>query len=116
MKSTICSPQTTTTKSDFVDADAIDACIALAWVELVALDDSALTGDDWLILCDDIDSGEIYRGWFMWHDCEVSDNWEAYDPLSDRRFVHKGKVFVKAAIDSIENARNKAIAQLEFVF
>jgi hypothetical protein len=115
MKSTICSPQITTTKSDSVDADAIDACTALAWVELVALDDSALTGDDWLVLCDDIDSGEIHRGWFIWHDSEVSGNWEAYDPLSDRRFVHKGKVFVKAAIDSIEDARNRAIAQLEFV-
>ncbi len=115
MKSTICSPSITTTKSDSVDAEAIDACTALAWVELVALDDSALTGDDWLVLCDDIDSGEIYRGWFLWHDCQVSGNWEAYDPLSDRRFVHKGKVFVKAAIDSIENARNKAIAQQEFV-
>lgn len=115
MKSTICSPSITTTKSDSVDADAIDACTALAWVELVALDEGALTGDDWLVLCDDIDSGEIYRGWFMWHDCEISGNWEAYDPLSDRRFVNKGKVFIKAAIDSIENARNKAIAQLEFV-
>jgi len=52
----------------------------------------------------------------MWHDSEVSGNWEAYDPLSDRRFVHKEQVFVKAAIDSIENARNRAIAQLEFVF
>ena len=115
MKSTLCSPQITTTKLDSVDADAIDACIALAWVDLVALDDSALTGDDWLVLCDDIDSGEIHRGWFIWHDCEISGNWEAYDPLSDRRFVHKEQVFVKSAIDSIENARNKAIAQQEFV-
>jgi hypothetical protein len=115
MKSTLCSPSTTATKPDLLDADAIDACTALAWVELVALDESALTGDDWLVLCDDIDSGEIYRGWFLWHDCEISRNWEAYDPLSDRRFVAKGKVFVKAAIDSIEDARNRAIAQLEFI-
>ncbi|PSB26298.1 hypothetical protein C7B69_11795 [filamentous cyanobacterium Phorm 46] len=115
MKSTLYSPTATATKSDSVDADAIDACTALAWVELVALDDSALTGDDWLVLCDDIDSGEIYRGWFMWHDCEVSGNWEAYDHLSDRRFVAKSQVFAKSAIDSIENARNKAIRQLEFV-
>ena len=71
MKSTLCSRSITTTKSDSVDADAIDACTALAWVELVALDNSALTGDDWLVLCDDIDSGEIYRGWFLWHDREV---------------------------------------------
>ncbi len=115
MKSTLCSRSITATKSDSIDTDAVEACTALAWVELVALDDSTLTGDDWLILCDDIDSGEIYRGWFLWHDCEVSGNWEAYDPLSDRRFVNKGKVFVKAAIDAIEKARNKAIAQLEFV-
>ena len=112
MKSTLCSPQPTATTSDLVDAEAIDACIALAWVELVALNASALTGDDWLVLCDDIDSGEIYRGWFLWHDREVSGNWEAYDPLSDRRFVKKGKVFLKAAIDSIEDARNRAITQV----
>ena len=97
----------TATESDSVDADAIDACTALAWVELVTLDTSTLKGDDWLALCDDIDSGEIYRCWFLWRDREVSGNWEAYDPLSDRRFVAKGKVFLKAAIDSIENARNQ---------
>ncbi|MEG4961646.1 MULTISPECIES: hypothetical protein [unclassified Microcoleus] len=115
MKSTLCSPQPTATKSDSVDAEVIDACTALAWVELVALDASALTGDDWLALCDDIDSGEIYRCWFLWCDREISGNWEAYDPLSDRRFVAKGKVLIKAAIDAIENSRNKAIAQLEFI-
>ncbi|MEG4227237.1 hypothetical protein QUA35_14895 [Microcoleus sp. N9_B2] len=110
MKSTLCSPQPIATKSDSVDADAIDACTALAWVELVALDASALTGDDWLALCDDIDDGEIYRCWFLWRDREVSGNWEAYDPLSDRRFVAKGKVFLKAAIDSFEDARNREVA------
>jgi hypothetical protein len=115
MKSALESPLATATKSDLVDADAIDACTALAWVELVALDASVLKGDDWLALCDDIDSGEIYRCWFLWHDREVSGNWEAYDPLSDRRFVAKGKVFLKARIDSIENARNRAIAQLKFI-
>jgi hypothetical protein len=107
MKSQLYSPTATATKSDLVDAEAIDACTALAWVELVALDASDLTGDDWLALCDDIDSGEIYRCWFLWRDREVSGNWEAYDPLSDRRFVAKGKVFLKAAIDSLEDARNR---------
>jgi hypothetical protein len=114
MKSVLESPLAIATKSDLIEAEAIDACTALAWVELVALDASVLKGDDWLALCDDIDSGEIYRCWFLWQDREVSGNWEAYDPLSDRRFVAKGKVFLKAAIDSIENARNRAIAQLEF--
>ena len=111
MKSQLYSPTATATKSDLVDAEAIDACTALAWVELVALDASDLTGDDWLALCDDIDSGEIYRCWFLWRDREVSGNWEAYDPLSDRRLVAKGKVFLKAAIDSLENARNRDAAQ-----
>ena len=110
MKSTLCSPQPTATQSNLVDAEAIDACTALAWIELIALDDSTLTGDDWLVLCDDIDSGEIYRCWFLWCDREVSGNWEAYDPLSDRRFVAKGKVFLKAAIDSLEDARNREVA------
>lgn len=115
MKSTLESQLATPTKSDLVDADPIDACTALAWVELVALDASVLKADDWLALCDNIDTGEIYRDWFLWHDREVSGNWEAYDPLSDRRFVAKGKVFIKATIDAIENTRNKAIAQLEFI-
>lgn len=115
MKSTLLPQLATPTQSDLIEADAIDACTALAWVELVALDASVLKGDDWLPLCDDIDRGEIYRDWFLWHDSEVSGNWEAYDPASDRRFVAKGKVFLKARIDGIENARNKAIAQLEFI-
>lgn len=112
MKSTLYSRTATATKSDLVDAEAIDACTALAWLDLVALDASVLTGDDWLLLCDDIDSGEIYRGWFLWCDREVSGNWEAYDPVIDRRFVAKEKVFLKAAIDSLEDARNRDIAQL----
>lgn len=109
MKPALELPRATATESDLVYADPIDACTAIAWVELVALDASTLAGDDWLALCDDIDSGEIYRCWFLWRDREVSGNWEAYDPLSDRRFVAKGKVFLKAAIDSIENTRNQAI-------
>jgi hypothetical protein len=114
MKSTLDSPLANATKSELVDADAVDACTALAWVELVALDASVLKGDDWLPLCDDIDNGEIYRCWFLWQDREVSGNWEAYDPLSDRRFVAKGKVFLKAAIDSIENARNQTTLDFRF--
>ncbi|HAT15613.1 MAG TPA: hypothetical protein DCS91_20360, partial [Microcoleaceae bacterium UBA11344] len=60
MKSTLLPQLATPTKSDLFDAEAIDACTALAWIELVALDADVLTGDDWLALCDDIDSGEIY--------------------------------------------------------
>ena len=115
MKSTLEFPLPTTTKCGLVDAEAIDACTALAWLELVALDANVLTGDDWLALCDDIDRGEIYRDWFLWQDAEVSGDWQAYDHLSDRRFVAQGKVFVKAMIDAIENGRNQAIAQLEFI-
>ncbi|MGL5058520.1 MAG: hypothetical protein ACRC62_00965 [Microcoleus sp.] len=102
-------PPTIATESDSIYADPIEACTALAWVELVALNSSSLTVDDWLALCDDIDSGEIYRCWFVWRDREVSGNWEAYDPLSDRRFVAKGKVFIKAAIDAIENIRDRVL-------
>ena len=115
MKSTLYSPLTTPTKCDLVDAEAIDACTTIAWLELVALDANVLTGDDWLALCDDIDSGEIYRDWFLWQDSEVSGDWQAYDHLGDRRFVAKGKVLLKAMIDAIENARNRAVAQLEFI-
>lgn len=115
MKSTLEFPVATTTKCDLIDAEAIHACTALAWLELVALDANVLTGDDWLALCEDIDSGEIYRDWFLWQDAEVSGDWQAYDHLSDRRFVAQGKVCVKAMIDAIENARNQAIAQLELI-
>lgn len=115
MKSTLDSPLATPTKCDLVDAEAIEACTALAWLELVALDTNVLTGDDWLALCDDIDSGEIYRDWFLWQDSEVSGDWQAYDHLGDRRLVARGKALLKAMIDEIENARNKAIAQLDFI-
>ena len=115
MNYTLDSLLATATKSDLVNAEAIDACTTIAWLELVALDTNVFTGDDWLALCDDIDSGEIYRDWFLWHDSEVSGDWQAYDHLSDRRFVAPGKVPIKAMIDAIENARNQAIAQLEFI-
>ncbi|MDQ2099111.1 MAG: hypothetical protein QQW96_15870 [Tychonema bourrellyi B0820] len=115
MNYTLDSLLATATKSDLVNAEAIDACTTIAWLELVALDTNVFTGDDWLALCDDIDSGEIYRDWFLWQDSEVSGDWQAYDHLSDRRFVAQGKVLIKAMIDAIENARNQAIAQLEFI-
>lgn len=115
MKATLALTTVTTPQLHSVPKNVdLDTCTALAWLELVALDAEALSGDDWLALCDDIDTGELYRDWFVWQDQEVSGNWEAYDPLSDRRLVAKDLAALKAGIDQIENARNSAIAQLEW--
>lgn len=115
METILCSPLATPNQSESVkDNSDLESCIALAWLELVALNADTLTGDDWLALCDDIDTGEIYRDWFLWQDMEVSGEWEAFDHLSDRRFAFPEKASLKALIDRIEDARNSAIAQLEF--
>ena len=115
METTFYSPVATATQSKSVEDNCdLDSCIALAWLELVALKADALTGDDWLALCDDIDTGEIYRNWFLWQDTEVSGDWEAYDHVTNRRFAFKQKAALKVLINRIEDARNSAIAQLEF--
>lgn len=101
-------------KATLVEPNHLDNCTALAWLELVAVEVNSLTGDDWLALCDDIDTGELYRDWFVWQDREVSNEWEAYDPLTDRRLVEADLAILKAKIDQIEEARNAEIMRLEY--
>lgn len=63
------------------------------------------TGDDWLSLCPDIDQGEIYRDWLIYHDAEISQLWEAYDYQGDRFFTAGDVTNLKQKIDRIENTR-----------
>lgn len=115
MESTLYLIPASVTQFNSIESDSdVETCTTIAWLDLVALDGDDLTGDDWLALCDDIDTGEIYRDWFLWQDCEVSGDWEAYDPLSDHRLISKDLDSLKAGIDRIEDARNSAIAQLEW--
>jgi hypothetical protein len=81
------------------------------WINLIDIDllireIEHFTGDDWLPLCDDIDSGEIYRNWFLWQDTEISQEWEAYDHITNQRIISNKLTLLKSKIDEIENQRN----------
>ena len=56
-------------------------------------------------LCGDIDDGEIYREWFLWQDSEVSQEWEAYDPITNYRVVASSREMLIFKIDKIEDER-----------
>lgn len=106
MKSTVCFPETSIqSNTPNFDRHAIDFCIAAAWIDLVAGNFETLAGDDWLPLCGDIDDGEIYREWFLWEDSEVTQEWEAYDPITNDRVVAPSREMLIARIDRIENNR-----------
>jgi hypothetical protein len=83
----------------------MEYCIAAAWIDLVGGDYSSLGGDDWLAVCGDIDEGEIYREWFFWQDSEVTQEWEAYDPITNYRIVASSRAMLIAKIDQIEATR-----------
>lgn len=106
MKSTLCFPETSIEYNTFaVNNNAIDSCILAAWIDLVGGDFDNLGGDDWLPLCGDIDDGEIYREWFLWQDSEVTQEWEAYDPITNYRVVAPSREMMIAKIDQIEASR-----------
>jgi hypothetical protein len=84
-----------------------DACITIAWLDLVASAVDNFDGDDWLALSGDIDEGEIYRDWFIWQDVDFSQEWEAYDLVTNKRFVAKDVSLLKAKIDEIEDTRSQ---------
>ncbi|MCC3411698.1 MAG: hypothetical protein JGK24_01395 [Microcoleus sp. PH2017_29_MFU_D_A] len=112
MKSTLCFPETSV-HSQKINSNNhgmnshsnMDYCIAAAWIDLVGGDYSSLGGDDWLAVCADIDEGEIYREWFMWQDREVTQEWEAYDPITNYRHVACSREMLIAQIDRIEDTR-----------
>lgn len=82
-----------------------DDCVTLAWLHLVANQWDENNGDEWLYLCDDISEGEIYRDWFLWYDDEVTKQWEAYDSVTNLRYVADDLNSLKSQIDLIENSR-----------
>ncbi len=99
MKSNLCLEPNTS-------ANDLDACITIAWLDLVAATTDDNDGDDWLALCGDIDEGEIYQEWFIWYDSEVSQEWEAYALATNQRIVASDLSQLKARIDQIEAGRN----------
>jgi hypothetical protein len=109
MKSAICLSETPiqshtqsqTQPKSIYDQKAIDRCVAKAWFDLVAQPVDSCQGDDWLYLCGDIDDGEIYQDWFLWQDLEVSQDWEAYDPLTNFRLVAPDRASLILQIDQI---------------
>lgn len=112
MKSTLCLSQTAVQSQKFnsnnhgINADSnMEYCIAAAWIDLVGGDYTSLQGDDWLAVCGDIDEGEIYREWFMWQDSEVTQEWEAYDPITNYRYVALSREMLIDQIDQIEDGR-----------
>ncbi|WP_449421026.1 hypothetical protein [Phormidium nigroviride] len=112
MKSTLCFPETPIQSDSVYYNDSLDACIAKAWFDLVAQDVESLGGDDWLSLCGDIDDGEIYQDWFLWQDVDVTQEWEAYDALTNFRLVAADKKSLILKIDQIEADRKEISALL----
>jgi hypothetical protein len=82
--------------------------LTMAWLHLIAQAVDDFGADDWLSLCPDINEGELYRDWFIWYDGEVAQEWEAYDPVTEQRYVHADVKVLKAKIDEIETARQPA--------
>jgi len=106
MKSTLCYPETSVqSQVNTFDNSAMESCIVAAWIDLVGGDFESLGGDDWLSLCGDIDDGEIYREWFLWQDSEVTQEWEAYDPITNYRVVASSREMLISKIDQIEDSR-----------
>ncbi len=84
----------------------LETFLELAELNLVMQEVEYFTGDDWLSLCGDIDSGEIYRNWFIWQDTELTQEWEAYDHITNKRILGSNRTLLTAKIDRIENGRN----------
>ena len=84
----------------------LETFLALVELNLVIQEIEYFTGDDWLSLCGDIDSGEIYRNWFIWQDTELTQEWEAYDHVTNQRIIASNWNLLTAKIDRIENERN----------
>ncbi|MEB3343782.1 hypothetical protein [Okeania sp.] len=105
MTSNLCLQQVKPQSTSYITETNIDSCITTAWLDLVASTVDNFEGDDWLALCGDIDEGEIYRDWFIWQDVDFSQEWEAYDLITNKRFVAKDLSLLKTKIDQIEDTR-----------
>ncbi|MDJ0555017.1 MAG: hypothetical protein QNJ68_11350 [Microcoleaceae cyanobacterium MO_207.B10] len=101
--------QTKTANQSQSALNDLEIWLTLVEIDLVIQEIEYFTGDDWLPLCDDIDSGEIYHNWFIWQDREVSQEWEAYDHVTNQRIIYSNLTQLKSRIDAIENHRNLQI-------
>jgi hypothetical protein len=91
--------------SQKLNPENLESNLTLDWLDRIMTEVEHFTGDDWLSLCPDIDQGEIYRDWLIYHDAEISQLWEAYDYQGDRFFTAGDLVSLKQKIDRIENIR-----------
>ncbi|GGA50648.1 hypothetical protein [Okeania sp. KiyG1] len=98
-----------TNKASQKELNDLETLLTLIGLDLVIQETEYFTGDDWLPLCNDIDSGEIYRNWFIWQDTEVTQEWEAYDHITNQRIIDSNLTRLTAKIDRIENQRNLQI-------
>ncbi|NER07688.1 MAG: hypothetical protein F6K17_36555 [Okeania sp. SIO3C4] len=95
-----------TDKASQTELNDLETLLTSLGLYLVIQETEYFTGDDWLPLCNDIDSGEIYRNWFLWQDTEVTQEWEAYDHVTNQRIIDSNLTLLTAKIDEIENQRN----------
>jgi hypothetical protein len=102
--------QSPTVVMEMDSSQHLDECLTIAWLNLIAHTADDFGADDWLSLCPDINEGELYRDWFIWYDGEVSQEWEAYDPTTEQRFVETDVKVLKAKIDQIETVRKATTA------
>lgn len=98
--------QSQTVQNPETELNNLETWLMLVGLDLVIQEIEYFTGDDWLPLCDDIDSGEIYQNWFIWQDTAVTQEWEAYDHVTNRRIITSDLKLLKTKIDRIENQRN----------
>jgi hypothetical protein len=70
--------------------------------ELEKLEAGFSLGSDWLMFEGDFDGNGIYQDWFI---CEAQD-WQGYDPLTNRCYKASTFKALKAKIDQIEDERN----------
>lgn len=87
------------------DLGQLESNLTLDWLDRIITAVENFTGDDWLPLCPDIDQGEIYRDWLIYHDDEISQMWEAYDYQSDQFLTDDNISSLKQKIDWVENTR-----------
>ncbi len=98
--------QSQNAKESQTEQNNLETLLTLVELNLLIQEMEYFTGDDWLSLCDDIDSGEIYRSWFIWQDTELTQEWEGYDHITNQRIIASNLTLLTAKIDKIENQRN----------
>ncbi len=84
----------------------LEVWLILIELDLVINEMEYLTEDDWFPLCDEIETGEIYRSWFLWPEQEVTPGWEGYDHIINKRIISSNLTRLKSYIDEIKNLRN----------